>query len=561
MLIAKDLQEDDQSQEGADYDEYDDTKPLIHRTSPMNVNERESFFMRRTAAQERRINSLKPKFPVLEGRVVILALTLCCILSTFWLLDSLKDAVFATIVGMEYQPTAKIVSVASTLVFVVCLEFLNSHSRGETKGVRIFYYVGVPYFVAFLLLGFGLKRHPTLNGNEDHSGENGDNIDAHSEVWKLLGYFAYVMIESYGSIMVATFWAFTNSTLNLEAAKNSYGIIIAVAQVGAIGGSTVATSAHAVGVPALFFIGGVGILVAMLMVTVYAFFFLSPNESDALDSTLAFLSQENDPVESTTKSSGISLILRHNYLIIVLGVSCLYEVVLTVMDYEMKLVGLAAVESSESAGNSSNTFAAFMGSFGIATNALSLILSFFGFSFLMRKFGLRYSIRVYPLFLVVGAFLSFLVPNLWVLFASMAILKAMTYSIYDPCKEILYVPTSNDVKFKAKFWIDVVGARLAKAVGSSINSLSEANTRRLIQYGCIPSLLTSLLLLLVSIHAGKLFEEIVDSGIVIGAEENTQAEEEDMPIYSTELRREEYTGVDEDAYEHMDKKKLEIVTV
>lgn len=115
-----------------------------------------------------------------------------------------------------------------------------------------------------------------------------------------------------------------------------------------------------------------------------------------------------------------------------------------------------------------------------------------------------------------------------------------------------------DVKFKAKFWIDVVGARLAKAVGSSINSLSEANTRRLIQYGCIPSLLTSLLLLLVSIHAGKMFEEIVESGDVIGEEDKTRPEE-DEPLYSTELRREEYR--DEDLSDYIGKKGLDIVTV
>lgn len=208
MTIAKDYKEEDEhSQDGEDYDEFDDTKPLIRKASSTNVYERETFFMRRTAAQERRMKSLKPKFLRIDGRVLILALTLCCILSTFWLLDSLKDAVFATIVGMEYQPTAKIVSVASTLVFVICLEFVNSYDREESKGVRMFYYVGVPYLVAFLLLGFGLRRHPKLNGYEVRSDKGVDAVDVHSEIWQLLGYFAYVMIESYGSLMVATFWA------------------------------------------------------------------------------------------------------------------------------------------------------------------------------------------------------------------------------------------------------------------------------------------------------------------------------------------------------------------
>lgn len=41
-------------------------------------------------------------------------------------------------------------------------------------------------------------------------------------------------IESYGSLAVALFWAFTNATVDLEGAKASYGLIIAGAQIGAI---------------------------------------------------------------------------------------------------------------------------------------------------------------------------------------------------------------------------------------------------------------------------------------------------------------------------------------
>ena len=40
---------------------------------------------------------------------------------------------------------------------------------------------------------------------------------------------------------------------------------------------------------------------------------------------------------------------------------------------------------------------------------------------------------------------------------------------------MLYLPTSNDIKFKAKAWIDVVGARTAKALGSAINDAVQGN--------------------------------------------------------------------------------------
>lgn len=51
---------------------------------------------------------------------------------------------------------------------------------------------------------------------------------------RVVGWLSFVAIESYGSLAVALFWAFTNATVDLEAAKASYGLVIAGAQIGAI---------------------------------------------------------------------------------------------------------------------------------------------------------------------------------------------------------------------------------------------------------------------------------------------------------------------------------------
>ncbi len=48
---------------------------------------------------------------------------------------------------------------------------------------------------------------------------------------RLLGWASYLAIESYGSLTVAMFWAFTNSSVHLEGAKSVYGLILAGAQV------------------------------------------------------------------------------------------------------------------------------------------------------------------------------------------------------------------------------------------------------------------------------------------------------------------------------------------
>ena len=109
--------------------------------------------------------------------------------------------------------------------------------------------------------------------------------------------------------------------------------------------------------------------------------------------------------------------------------------------------------------------------------------------------------------------------NLPVLFVSVSLLKAMTYSVNDPAKEILYIPTSDAIKFRAKFWIDIVGARIAKAVGSSINKYA-GSVDRIARFGTVPSVCTALGLWLACYKVGIEFDSLLTRGEVVGADDD-----------------------------------------
>ncbi|CAN0222005.1 unnamed protein product, partial [Laminaria digitata] len=69
-----------------------------------------------------------------------------------------------------------------------------------------------------------------------------------------------------------------------------------------------------------------------------------------------------------------------------------------------------------------------------------------------------------------------------VVFLALILLKGFSYSLNNPCKEILYQPTNSAVKFKSKYvfdvdvlcfthrksWIDIFGAHKSKAEGSLV---------------------------------------------------------------------------------------------
>jgi len=556
--------------------------------------------------RNRRRNRASLPSVILQKRLItvrssLLALSLTLTLLVFWLLDSLKDPTFATLVDGNlkmHQPLAKMASVGGTLVLVLLMEFVshektrkkemeaaarimsddevqsggghwtkmnvtsaidkdldgqddNADGDGSRIPVTMFKVVGISYIVAFGLISFILRYHHGFAGD-------GEAVPA-STAWHILGYILYITIESFGSIGVATFWSFANSTLTLKAAKTYYGFIIAMAQLGAIGGSTVATL-PGISIPNLFLLSCAGIIAQIYVMEIYGRRFPHAMDEDddakIVDSVIdqdyetevsarakiarrqrqiatQVQHSSEEPLSSKVFLSGVYLILKHNYLLLILGVSCLYEVSLTCLDYEMKLIGLdrfrappelledSSFIDSTMSEEAASAFAVFMGRYGQLTNVLSLLLSYYAFPYLMDNYDLKHTLRIFPTMLFGITIISFvaLPMNLPVLFVSMSLLKALTYSINDPAKEILYIPTSNNVKFKAKFWIDVVGARLAKAVGSSINTYA-GTVERVVKYGSLPSVVTATALWVICYAAGIKFDELMDSGEVIGSDDD-----------------------------------------
>ena len=447
----------------------------------------------------------------------------------------------------------------------------EQHAMDDIISFDMFYYIGIPYIVAFSILSYlvwrfeqrvnqqiiidmttessfssgSSSRIPSMDHKEDEN-PLGDYI---------LGYVLYATVESFGSLAVALFWSYTNSTLSLTDAERYYGPIIATAQLGAIGGSTlVATgrwkSSNLLTVVAL------AIVLQLLLMRYYDRRFAptsllvateqqqqsafdkqkngrgsshhNDEEGDVnFDDTLSVLTLQ-DGIATLTKPfwSGLYLIFNHSYVLMILGVSCLYEVAMTLLDYQMKLLGVAKFSGDDftstsvtDEANNAMSFSKFMGHYGQLVNVTSLLFSSLLFPFLIRRFGLRRTLLWFPTMLLVVTFLVYgVVPgNLNVLFVSLSLLKAMTYSIHDPSKELLYIPTSNAIKFRAKFWIDVVGERISKAIGSAFNTLAK-NIEQSVKIGSVPSLLSALGLWLVCYSVGKRFDKLLATGEIIGLE-------------------------------------------
>ena len=463
------------------------------------------------------------------------------ILFAFWLLDSLKDSVFARLVDGNldrHQPPAKLCSVVITLLLVCLIEHLanvrqreesqqvqseehvlgaggvwdrmpmgKAHALDDTVSITIFIQIGIPYAVAFTIIAYFVREFERIE----------EEVQEGFDAWYILAYVLYATVESFGSLAVATFWSYTNSTLSLDDAEAYYGPIIATAQLGAIAGSTMVASDHW-DAPSLLVVVSLIIVLQVLLMKIYDRRFKPTSILVGDDDNASLLTWQDDDVTLTKPFwSGLYLIVRHNYVLLILGVSCLYEISMSCLDYQMKVLGLKRFEMTDE----DMSFSEFMGRYGQVVNMISFVCSSLIFPFLMRRVGLRKTLLLFPTLLLVATIVAYgpLPGNLGVLFISLSILKALTYSVHDPAKEILYIPTSNAVKFRAKFWIDVVGERISKGIGSGFNSYA-GSVDRSVQIGSIPSFLSAAGLWLVCFYAGIQFDRLLSTGKIVGLDKS-----------------------------------------
>lgn len=272
------------------------------------------------------------------------SLLLCFIVGIYWMMRSLKDSIFATIVGLEYQPMAKMLSLVVVTLLLFCYnKIVDCVPRHHLFAVICGSYSAVFVLTAVLLMSttFGLN------------GPDGQPLPASPD--RLLGWVHYFAIESYGSLVVSLFWQYLNSQVNLKAAKAQYGLITAGGQVGAITGCTLVVGSKRFGVPQLYAFGGVLTLVSPLIVAVYLRYF--PPVEQVAD-TEAGRSGGDSAAKRVQPGlfEGLRLLIRHPYVLGIFGVSALFEIIATILDYQMK-VGVGTASATRAHGRGKNGLA------------------------------------------------------------------------------------------------------------------------------------------------------------------------------------------------------------
>lgn len=422
------------------------------------------------------------------------------VIGVYWTLRPLKDSIFSSMAHADNQPWAKLVS----LVVLFPLVMIYSKLVDKVARHKLFYVIGGAYCIGTLILGM-LFMHPTI-------GLANATVDPH----RWIAWIWYVFVESYGSIVVALFWAFAADMVVPESAKRGFPLVVMLGQLGAIFGpyffTPLGKKYFGNSGPTVIICG---LLILAMMFGIYLFMKTTPkSEMVGYHSHDKGDSKESEP----GFLEGLLLMLREPYLLGIFAVISIYEIIVTIIDFNFKYLVFTTFDTEALRSE-------YLGDYAVWVNVVSFLCLLFGVSNIQRRLGIKVSLVLMP-FIVLAMVLSFKAyPVVAVLFWIMVVAKAVNYALNGPALKTLYVPTSRDVKYKSQAWIETFGSRSSKAAGSGINLLKKPfqswygdSAKGLAAYIALSSYFSIGLLgawVLVALYLGKTYEKAVEQDKVV----------------------------------------------
>jgi AAA family ATP:ADP antiporter len=435
-----------------------------------------------------------------------MGLIFALIIGVYWTLRPLKDALFIQLVDKLHLPYAKTVSVLALLPLVMFYTKLLEHTSREKMLIILpaFYGITVLCFAAVMTFAQAPSEEIATRSLLPYIAT------------KVLGYSWYLFVESFGSLVVALFWAFAADTTEPSSAKRGFPLVVALGQMGGIiSPYTIGGLPHRLGLQtdALSMIC-LGALILLIIPLVR--YFLKTTPKELLTSFHGKNEQQMESEQEPGFLEGLKLMLKHRYLIGIFAANFIYEVIVTIFDFNFK-VAAGAQYTGVALSN-------YLSIYGSSVNIVSLLCLLLGISNVTRFLGVGVALAAMPV--IVGcALFGFLTMNsLTFLFALMVGSKAINYALNGPALKQLYIPTTPDVRFKAQAWIETFGSRASKEVGSIFNMLLTplqstfgtiaGRSYYLMLSGCLgfPFLV---LWLIVAIFLGKTFKKAIEEKRVV----------------------------------------------
>ena len=273
-----------------------------------------------------------------------------------------------------------------------------------------------------------------------------------------VGVAFFIWVGIFNISLIAQFWSFANDIYSKEAGDRLFPIIVIGMTAGAPLGSLIAGELFGLGFTPQVILQ---ISAVLLLATLGLYLVITRREARAAKA----------PTAPLAAGGGFELVFRSPYLRLIALLIVLLNVVNTTGEYLIARM-LTAHATSLAAGNPGFNTQAYIGSFvggyQFWVNVVALVLQAFVASRLVKFFGLRGALLALPLialggYSLIAAGAGFAIVR-WVKTAE----NATDYSIMNTARQLLWLPTTREEKYKAKQAIDTFFTRGGDVVSAAV---------------------------------------------------------------------------------------------
>jgi AAA family ATP:ADP antiporter len=265
-------------------------------------------------------------------------------------------------------------------------------------------------------------------------------------------------VESFGSLIVALFWAITTDITASESAKRGFPIIALFGQMGNIFGPFLLNT-RMLGLAHSGPIVGICAVLMFIIVGLFYMFVQTMPKQELSGYHSGEASHDTEP----GFFEGLRLLITHKYLLGLFFIVSVYELVITILDNHFKQ---AVYKTFASEGLRS----AYLSEYATWVGIVATLCILLGINNIQRKLGIVVSLVLTPLLVTLAVlWIKFNPVSIASAFWIMTCSKAVNYALNAPTLKQLYIPTSKDAKYKSQAWIEMFGSRLAKGSASGVN--------------------------------------------------------------------------------------------
>lgn len=377
---------------------------------------------------------------------LLLTLNVFLLLTAYYVIKPVREGLI-----LELEGGAEYKSYMSGAIALLLVVLVPAYASFASRVARNRLVIGVTLFFVFqLLLFYVASSFPALRSK--------------------LGLVFYVWVGVVNMMLVAQFWAFANDVYDEDRGKRLFPLVGIGASVGAaLGAQVTAVLAEPLGRYQLLLVSA-----ALLATCAWLFHRVHQRETPNAGSNQAEARGRQRPAATRRKSGfGFDLVFKHRYLRLLAAFSLTFTLVNTNGEYMLsKLFKQAATDAvasgSISADAAGNFLTAQYGQFYFYVNVVGVLLQTFAVSRIVKFGGLRLAFLILPVISALGQSAFLMLPALAVLRLSKAAENATDYSLNNTIRNMLWLPTTREMKYQAKQAVDTFFVRMGDVASTAL---------------------------------------------------------------------------------------------